>query len=556
MMQTPFEKDDNTTAEYSEVVAFYQKLSASKNYVQVNNFGITDIGEPLQEVIIDKDGLQSPEEIRAKGRAILFINNAIHPGEPCGVDASMIFVRDLKDNKKLWKALDDVSIVLIPIYNIGGAINRNSHSRANQVGPKAYGFRGNFKNYDLNRDFVKCDTKNGQSFNKLFTKWSPDIMIDNHTSNGADYQYVMTLITTLEDKISPSLGRYLRNSFVPRIYEDMKNDRYDMIPYVDMIGKTPEEGIQGFVDYGRYSSGYAALHHTIAFMPETHMLKPFKDRVWSTYDFMKNALCIIADQKDELLKAREEAFEYYKNIDQAPIQWKIDKENPTTIEFKGYQSGYKKSLVSGLDRLYYDRSKPYTMTIPFYDKALVTKDVDVPSAYIVPQGYTKVLERLAWNNVKTEMLQDDREIEVEVYYIKDYTSTSRPYEGHYLHYNVDVEKKVIRKKYRKGDVIVPVHQAAARYIIETLEPQAADSYFNWNFMDAILQQKEYFSSYVFEDLAADYLSKNPELRAELEKKKEEDEEFAKSGYAQLMFVYKRSPHYEKTHTLYPISRIK
>lgn len=194
--------------------------------------------------------------------------------------------------------------------------------------------------------------------------------------------------------------------------------------------------------------------------------------------------------------------------------------------------------------------------IPFFGNGIETKHIEVPSAYVIPQGYTEILERLSWNNVKTEILQEDREIEVEVYYIKDYKTYSRPYEGHYLHYNVELEKKVVTRKFRKGDVLVPMNQNANRFIIETLEPQAPDSYFNWNFMDAILQQKEYFSSYIFEDLAVEILNKNPEIRVELEAKKAEDEEFAKSAYEQLKFIYRKSPHYEKTHTLYPISRIK
>jgi hypothetical protein len=68
-------------------------------------------------------------------------------------------------------------------------------------------------------------------------------------------------------------------------------------------------------------------------------------------------------------------------------------------------------------------------------------------------------------------------------------------------------------------------------------------------------QKEYFSSYVFEDIAADILDNNKELRKELDKKKREDEKFANSARAQLDFVYKNSPYYEPTHKLYPVGRL-
>jgi len=94
-----------------------------------------------------------------------------------------------------------------------------------------------------------------------------------------------------------------------------------------------------------------------------------------------------------------------------------------------------------------------------------------------------------------------------------------------------------------------------KYLLETLEPEAVDSYFNWNYFDPILQQKEYFSAYVFEDLAKEILDKNPTLKAEFEAKKKSDVAFEKSGEAQLDWIYKNSVYYEKAHMQYPIYRI-
>ena len=65
--------------------------------------------------------------------------------------------------------------VTIPIYNVGGSLNRNSTSRTNQNGPKSYGFRGNARNFDLNRDFIKNDTKNAKTFAQIFHKVKPDV---------------------------------------------------------------------------------------------------------------------------------------------------------------------------------------------------------------------------------------------------------------------------------------------------------------------------------------------------------------------------------------------
>jgi len=154
-----------------------------------------------------------------------------------------------------------------------------------------------------------------------------------------------------------------------------------------------------------------------------------------------------------------------------------------------------------------------------------------------------------------EKLEKDQTFEVELYRIADYKTGERPYEGHYLHRNIEVEKFTQNRIYKKGDFIIYANQPSNRYIVETLEPTAPDSYFAWNFFDGILQQKEYFSPYVFEDLAVEILEKNPDLKTQLEEKKKSDPDFAKNGYAQLDFVYKNSEHYEPTHQIYPVGRL-
>ncbi|MDV7396528.1 M14 family zinc carboxypeptidase, partial [Arthrospira platensis SPKY1] len=123
------------------------------------------------------DGDFDPASIRQKGKCIMLVNNGIHPGEPDGIDATMMLFRDLLQDPGKRKLLEHTVIVTIPVYNVGGALNRNSTTRANQNGPEAYGFRGNARNLDLNRDFIKCDSKNAQTFSQIFHYWKPDVFI-------------------------------------------------------------------------------------------------------------------------------------------------------------------------------------------------------------------------------------------------------------------------------------------------------------------------------------------------------------------------------------------
>lgn len=546
------------TATYEQGVAFYRELAESSPLIELQTFGPTDSGKPLHLALISGDGEFDIEKIRARGKAILLINNAIHPGEPDGVEASMMLARNIAADPKAYQSvLDEVAIGIIPFYNIGGVLNRNAHTRTNQNGPREYGFRGNARHYDLNRDFIKCDTRNAASFQEIFHYLDPDVFIDTHTSNGADYQYVLTIIPTQKDKLGGPLGAYLDQTMLPFLYDHMARSGYEMTPYVSSLGRTPEQrGITDFLEGPRYSTGYAALFHTIGFMPETHMLKPFKQRVEATYHFLEGALEILKRDKTAILQARRRARAAAIAQEQFPLSWTRDTARYETITFKGYEAEYPSSPVTGGPRMYYNHDKPFEKEIPYYHHYVPTRSVDKPTAYIIPQGWHNVVGQLQRNGVTMTPLPADTAIAVTAYRIEDYQTRSRPYEGHYLHYGIEVRPMNQTIDFRAGDWYIPLDQWRNRYLVETLEPQAGDSYFAWNYFDPILQQKEYFSSYVFEDRALELLETHPQLKADFEARKAADPDFAANSRAQLDFIYRRSPHYEPEHLRYPVFRIE
>lgn len=550
---TPYEiSDKKETATYDETIDYYKKLANAYPQAKLLTCGQTDFGKPLHLLVLSKDKIFEPSLIRKNDKRILLINNGIHPGEPEGIDASMMLARDLLKGNLLP---ENVVICIIPIYNIDGSFNRSSSSRANQNGPVAYGFRGNSKNYDLNRDFIKTDSKNSLAFQEIFNTWQPEIFVDTHTSNGADYQYVMTLIPTQKDKLHPVLSRYMTNTMLPSLYEGMAKTGYEMTPYVNSVEETPDAGITGFLETPRYSTGYAALHNTIGFMPETHMLKEYDKRVDATYRLLKIYIDIVVRDAKAIGENKRKADEDARRQEGYVIEWTLDKSKFDLIEFKGYAAKQKISEVSGQPRLYYDKDAPYTKQIKQWNNFIPTLKVDRPIAYIIPGAWSKVIELLKLNRVRIHELTEDVILPVDSYYITDYKTLSRPFEGHYLHSGVKLDTVYERRNFYKGDCVVYSDQPVSRYIIETLEPQATDSFFNWNFFDSVLGMKEHFSAYVFEDTAAELLKKHPKLKAKLEAEKIKNEELRKNPDAQLDFIYKNSDYYEKTHNRYPVARL-
>ena len=556
--RTPFENDPagNTTATHTECIAYYRKLAnAYPKQLHLAEAGSTDSGLPLHEVVLSSDGDFDPASTRSKNRRVLFIQNGIHPGEPEGIDASMMLARDLVQQPKLRKLLEGVTVVIVPVYNVDGMLNRNTTTRVNQNGPAAYGFRGNARHLDLNRDYIKQDSRNARSFATLFQKWQPDIFVETHTSNGADYQYTMTLIATQHSKLAPALGTYLQAQLLPALYKGMEQKKWPMTPYVDFEGKTPESGLRAFLETPRYSTGYAALFNTIGFMPETHMLKTFAPRVHATYDLLKTMLETVGQQSAAIAMARAAAAAAMAAQATFPLAWALDESQHETVQFRGYEGRTKPSEVSGQPRLYYDRAAPYTRSVNYFNTYKPTATAARPMAYIIPQAWGEVLDILRRNGVKLEQLANDVTVPVEVYYLEDYKTSPRAYEGHYLHSQVQVRPTAETVTFHRGDYVCYLNSTApVRYLVETLEPQATDSFFAWGFFDSVLQQKEHFSDYVFEDVAADLLRRDPSLKQRLEKLKQQNPAFSSNGAAQLEWVYLNSPYHEAGYNRYPVAR--
>jgi hypothetical protein len=365
----------------------------------------------------------------------------------------------------------------------------------------------------------------------------------------------MTLLTTQHSKLGGQMGEFLNRQFEPALYRQMKQKGYNLIPYVNSFGDTPDNGWPEFWDSPRYGSGYAALWNCFSFVPETHMLKPYHQRVKATYALMQCFINFTSQNSAAIQTVRAKAKLETSNAISFPISWTHDRTISQPFLYKGFTAERRPSDVSGLPRLYYNREKPYEKTIPLFNNYIAKDHIKKPKAYIIPQGWWKVIDLLQLNKVTMQQLKKDTLIEVEVYRITDYKAGVRPYEMHHLNTEIKTNVSLQKKIFRKGDWYILMNQAGNRFITEVLEPTGEDSYFTWNYFDGILGQKEGYSAYAFEDIAADYLKNNLELRTRLEQRRTTDTAFAKDGRAQLNFVYQNSPWFEPAFMQYPVYRI-
>ena len=555
----------NATPRVEEAVAQVEWLAHSDARASLHEVGVGDVGRPIHALVLDATpcasamgGLESLKDrmnrIRQGGRKpVVLVNNAIHPGEPCGVNASLALAMEwlsLPDGD--GHPLRDATWVIVPQYNVGGASRRNCCTRANQDGPEAYGFRGNAQNLDLNRDFIKMDSRNAFAFVELFHAVEPDVFVDTHTSNGADYPYVMTLITTQPDKAGPVLGPFLRDSLNPSLYADMKARGWPMVPYVHTRGETPDDGIMDFLESPRYSTGYTTLFGVLGFTTEAHMLKPFDQRVKATKSFLESMAAWLHGHGQSVLDVRDQERLRVASATTLPVRWRLDEAVQDSIWFEGYEARREWSNVTQSRRLAYDRESTWAKHIRYDSRYVSSDSADVPDFWVVPQAWRHVVERLVANDVEMAPLNRDTSMVLQTTYVESFSSSSRPYEGHHPlsieTYSVQLE----RVDLYRGDWLIPAQQPARRFLAEVFSPRAHDAYVVWNFFDAALQRKEYFSGYVFEDTAEEMLAQDDGLAQRYEEARLSHPEWTERPREALMWLYEQSDHDEGTAYRLPV----
>ncbi len=551
--------DENHSLTWEEAISFYTDLDARYPEAKLIEMGMTDAGRPLHLFIISGDGEFDPETIRRKGKAIVLINNGIHPGEPEGIDASARFAADILSNREGTKRyLRNCTVAIIPVYNIGGALARSSYWRINQNGPDEKGARRNTRFLDLNRDFVKQDSRDARAFAAIYSYLDPDVFLDTHTTNGSDHQFTVTLIATQPEKMHPEMQDFFRGRMLPELYDRMKTaQKNEMVPYVQYTDRGEIKTIIGFEEHAYYSTGYSALFNSFGFMTETLVYKPYPERVEGTRQFISELVRYTSLNHKEILRLRAEANLLTLNAGEYVLDWEQDTTRWDLIEYHGYSYEETLTPITGRKTGFYNHEKPYTDTIRYYNYFNPSVTVTVPKAYILPFAWEEVIERLQANGVVMRQLQNDTTIAVETYYIDSFEPAKRAVQGHYVNSKVQLRAVTQEVDYLTGDYIIPLNQRANKYIVTMMEPLSESGFFTWNFFDSFLEGQDWYSVWGFESHLKKLLDHDPELRAAYDRARSEDERMAADPVVQLQWLYQNTPvsELEKRTRLYPVGRI-
>lgn len=559
--QTVAERTDyKKTSTYDEAVAYSKKLAAaSGGLIRYTTYGKSGEGRDLPLLIAASNNTFSPILARRAGKAVVLIQAGIHAGEIDGKDAGLALFRDIAITKTRRDLLKNVVILFQVIYSVDGHENWSAYNRINQNGPDEMGFRANATNLNLNRDYMKADAAETRAWLGLWNAWRPDLFIDCHVTDGADFQYNVTYDYSHFQDVNPSIRAWMSEHFDKNVVAKVESEGNVTTNYFDLVGREITEGIAISASSPRFSTGYTTVRNRAGLLVETHVYKPYKSRVRATYDILRYTVEEVGNAKDSLFAANviadTQTVERGKTYDakrQFPLTLGVT-DRSTPFVLKGVEYKMEDSVISGSKKIVYGTA-PKEYTIPKFDEGKVISSVAPPLYYIVPPQYKEVNEVLKLHGVKFSRLAKAREFEVESYKLTEPKWATNSFENRIT---VTCKPVMIKEKrtYAAGSVIVPMTQEAANVAIHLLEPAGPDSFVSWGFFNSVFEQKEYGESYILEKLAIKMLAEDPKLQEEFDRRLL-DPAFARSPRARLEFFYQHSPYYLKQKVgIYSIGRI-
>ena len=546
---TPCEESGlEASPSYDETVAWLQRLVAAAPELEMISFGKSGEGRDLWLVIASADRAFTPQALRRTGKAVVLAQSGIHPGEIDGKDAGLMLLRDLTVRGTKREILDRAALLFVPIFNVDGHERRSPYGRINQRGPRVMGWRTNSRNLNFNRDYTKADTPGMRAMLRLINTWQPDLYVDLHVTDGADYQYDVTWGSNGPHTYSPATSKWLRSRLDPALRQDLEAMGHIPGPLIFALDPALRQGLLEWTGGPRYSDGYGSARHLPTILVENHSLKPYPQRVLGTYVLLESILRTLGEEVRGLREAVHS--DRARRPEHVTLSWKRAPE-PGSFELAGIEWRVEPSKISGGERVVWT-GKPVTVEVPLVATNVPGTTVKRPSAYWIPSAWHEVIANLETHGIEMERTSSPRTLEVEMYRLEEPEFAAAPFEG-----RIQVTAKPVterrRETFPKGSVRIPTDQPLGELAALLLEPESPDSLFQWGFFHEVFQRTEYVEGYVMEPMAERMLAEDPALAAEFEKRLE-DEEFANNPRARLQWFYAKTPFFDDRWRLYPVAR--
>ena len=481
------------TSRHADIMEFIGQLQRQSSLVRLEIMGTSTEGREVPLIVIGDPVPASPNDLRYDDRAVVYFQANIHAGEVEGKEAAQMLARDIALGKTA-NYLDELVILIAPIFNADGNERISTQNRVNQVGPEqGVGTRYNGQNLDLNRDGMKVESPEVAGLiQNVLLRWDPIFFLDSHTHNGSYHQEPVTWTWGLNPNGDPGILSYMADVLLPAVTERMREGYSTLtVPHGDFVDPSkPETGWVPLGPQPRYLSNYVGLRNRFSVLNEQYPYVDFETRVKGAYNLFLTFLDHIHANKNEMVTLVREADRsaiargaspvrqdvFIVEYDRAPIDLRI------TIQ------GYEMELTEG--RGGRPRYRPTAVkktyaNVPYLARYTPKRTVGFPTGYLIPIRDDAVLKKLLQHGVAVEQLKEPATLTVESFTVTAVTPAARLNQGHYTN-AVQGEYVMVEKEFPVGTLFVSTAQALGAVASYLLEPESDDGLVVWNFFDRYL----------------------------------------------------------------------
>ncbi len=481
-----------------DVRAFVKKLAETSDLVHVETFGHSLSGQALQLVVMANPRIETPEQAKASGKPIIYIQGNIHAGEVEGKEATMTLMREIafENNKYL---LDNQIILFCPNFNPDGNDKLSDNSRRSQDGsPKLTGERASGEGFDLNREGLKLEALEAKALVKnVLNKWDPAMLVDLHTDNGSWHGYVVSYAPAFTSAGHPEPTRYTKNEIFPWIQKDIRS-RTGIETWWHGYLRMREGEQASFTGYShqpRYLTNYIGLRNRMGILSESFAHELFEKRYLATYYLVEAILKYTNNHASEIVEmirqADQETIELIKNEGgklQKGVRYTLTK-IPEFVdilirETESYDGENGRKRTRGTGKIKWEDNVKHFNS--FEPTVLST----VPKAYYFSKDFKAITEKLQEHGIQVNQLEKKTTVEGEVFAVKEFNKNERSrYPGH-KPVMLEGEFHPAKKSFKSGDYHIDLAQPLAWLIFYLLEPQSDDGLVYWNYFDEYLEGKK------------------------------------------------------------------
>jgi hypothetical protein len=498
LILTPEKTNFVKTSTYAEVVAFLDAIKTLAPNVHVISMGKSPEGKEIPVAILSEALITTPEQAKASGKPVIYIQGNIHAGEVEGKEAVMMLMRDILLGSKKH-LLQNQIILFAPIYNTDSNDKMEKGRRPSQEdSPLEIGIRENSQGLDLNRDGVKMEAPetNGLLTN-IITKWDPQVFVDLHTTNGTWHAYSLTWAPSYHSAGEKVTYDYVNTKMLKEISRTV-DKKYGLSfgPFgdYDLREGWPLKNFYTYNHHPRYLVNQFGLRNRMAILSEAFSHERFYQRIYSTYSFVTEILEFTNSNAKEIVDVNRNAEQTaIKNVvDNAGKMKKGVRFKMISTEklnnFRTYDY-VKTKNAQGADSYLRTGNIISVDSVNYHGTFQPEVESTLPSGYVIPAAYASIAEHLRKHGVKVDQLQKTQSFKGEIFNIASLTNAPRKFEGH-LMAKAEGSFANASRKFKKGDYVVDLAQPLANFIFYLLEPQSDDGLVTWNFFDQYYQQNK------------------------------------------------------------------